>query len=271
MKAALLVEPGAHRHRRRARAASRAPEDVRIAVGGVGLCGSDLAVFRGKWTAPRYPWVRATRPSAASRRSASGSRSARIGEVVVIEPNIACRACPECDRGRTSACRARQSVGMNRPGALAEKVVRAGRPGLAGRAPRAPGPRLRRALHRLGDGAASPSGRPAPRSARHRRGSAGAADVPRPPAAGRRRARRGREQRPDGLRGGPPRRRRARPRRRPVLRAHRGHHRAARGGRRSRPPQRDRRHHHRDRPRGEAASSWPPRPSSDASSSCAGR
>ena len=34
------------------------PEDVRIAVDGVGLCGSDLAVFTGKWTAPRYPWVR---------------------------------------------------------------------------------------------------------------------------------------------------------------------------------------------------------------------
>ena len=32
-------------------------EQVRIAVGGVGLCGSDLAVFSGKWTPPTYPWI----------------------------------------------------------------------------------------------------------------------------------------------------------------------------------------------------------------------
>jgi alcohol dehydrogenase/L-iditol 2-dehydrogenase len=47
----------------------------------------------------------------------------RVGQTVVIEPNIACFACEQCRRGRTSACVSRQSVGMNRPGALAERVV----------------------------------------------------------------------------------------------------------------------------------------------------
>jgi alcohol dehydrogenase/L-iditol 2-dehydrogenase len=42
---------------------------------------------------------------------------------VVIEPNIPCFACHQCDRGWTSACIDRLSVGMNRPGALAERVV----------------------------------------------------------------------------------------------------------------------------------------------------
>ena len=47
----------------------------------------------------------------------------RIGEVVVIEPNVACFDCAQCRRGLTSACASRQSVGMNRAGALAEKLV----------------------------------------------------------------------------------------------------------------------------------------------------
>jgi alcohol dehydrogenase/L-iditol 2-dehydrogenase len=47
----------------------------------------------------------------------------RLGQTVVVEPNIPCFACDRCSRGWTSACVARQSVGMNRPGALAERLV----------------------------------------------------------------------------------------------------------------------------------------------------
>lgn len=99
------------------------PDDVRIEVGGVGLCGSDLAVFHGKWPAPQYPWIQGH--EAFGRIEAVGERIAadRIGEVVVVEPNVACFDCPQCARGLTSACARRQSVGMNRAGALAEKLV----------------------------------------------------------------------------------------------------------------------------------------------------
>lgn len=99
------------------------PEQVRIAVGGVGLCGSDLAVFSGKWTPPTYPWIQGH--EAFGRIDAVGERVStdRIGEVVVVEPNVPCFDCPQCARGVTSACPRRQSVGMNRAGALAEKLV----------------------------------------------------------------------------------------------------------------------------------------------------
>lgn len=122
MLAALLVEPGRIE-------IDEVPEpliergEVRVAVGGVGLCGSDLSVFRGKWPAPRYPWVMGHEAYGVIEAVGADVDSARLGQLVVIEPNIACRACPECDRGRTSACVGRQSLGMNRPGALAEKVV----------------------------------------------------------------------------------------------------------------------------------------------------
>lgn len=99
------------------------PEDVAIAVEGVGLCGSDLSVFSGKWAAPSYPWVMGHEAFGTVAAVGRNVAEDRLGQRVVVEPNVACLACEQCQRGRTSACLARQSVGMNRPGALAERLV----------------------------------------------------------------------------------------------------------------------------------------------------
>lgn len=122
MKAALLVEPG--------RIVvdevpdpEPGPREVRIAVGGVGLCGSDLSVFSGRWSVPATPWVMGHEAFGTIDAVGDGVRADRIGETVVVEPNVACFACDMCRRGWTSACVARQSVGMNRQGALAERLV----------------------------------------------------------------------------------------------------------------------------------------------------
>jgi 2-desacetyl-2-hydroxyethyl bacteriochlorophyllide A dehydrogenase len=122
MLAALLTEPGAITLDEVADP-DIGPADVRIEVGGVGLCGSDLSVYSGKWAPPRYPWIMGHEAFGRIEATGSDVDASRVGEVVVIEPNVACGACGPCDRGRTSACENRQSVGMNRPGALAHKVV----------------------------------------------------------------------------------------------------------------------------------------------------
>ena len=94
-----------------------------MAVGGVGLCGSDMSVFRGDWATPSLPWTLGH--EAFGRIEAVGERVPleRVGERVVIEPNVPCLRCDQCLRGRSSSCVQRLSVGMNRPGALAEKLV----------------------------------------------------------------------------------------------------------------------------------------------------
>jgi 2-desacetyl-2-hydroxyethyl bacteriochlorophyllide A dehydrogenase len=122
MKAALLVEPGRIVVDEIAEP-DVGPGEVQIAVGGVGLCGSDHSVFSGTWAAPAYPWVMGHEAFGTIVAVGLGVPAERIGQEVVVEPNIACLACDQCRRGWTSACRARQSVGMNRPGALAERLV----------------------------------------------------------------------------------------------------------------------------------------------------
>jgi alcohol dehydrogenase/L-iditol 2-dehydrogenase len=122
MKAALLVRPGEITIDDVPEPVP-GPDEVRVAVGGVGLCGSDLSVFLGNWTAPHYPWIQGH--EAFGRIDAVGEQVSpdRLGEIVVVEPNVACFQCDQCGRGRTSACLDRRSLGMNRIGALAEKLV----------------------------------------------------------------------------------------------------------------------------------------------------
>ncbi len=122
MKAAVLVRPGEVVVDDIADPEA-GPDEVRILVGGVGLCGSDLAVFSGRWAAPSYPWVMGHEAFGTIDSVGPGVSEERIGETVVVEPNVACFACEQCRRGWTSACTARQSVGMNRQGALAERLV----------------------------------------------------------------------------------------------------------------------------------------------------
>jgi len=122
MKAALLMEPGRIVVDEIA-APDVGPGEVAIAVGGVGLCGSDLSVFSGNWTTPSSPWVMGHEAFGVIDSVGLGVPGERIGETVVVEPNAVCLTCQQCRRGLTSACTARQSVGMNRPGALAERLV----------------------------------------------------------------------------------------------------------------------------------------------------
>jgi alcohol dehydrogenase/L-iditol 2-dehydrogenase len=122
VKAALLVEPG-RIEVDEVPEPEPGPDDVRIAVGGVGLCGSDMAVFSGAWPAPSYPWILGHEAFGVIEAVGADVPKDRIGQTVVVEPNIACFACKQCRRGWTSACESRQSVGMNRQGALAERLV----------------------------------------------------------------------------------------------------------------------------------------------------
>lgn len=122
MKAALLLEPGKLTIDD-VPDPEAGPDDVRISVGGVGLCGSDLSVFTGRWKAPRYPWIMGHEAFGVIDAVGPGVSPDRIGQTVVVEPNVVCLACDQCSRGLTSSCPGRQSIGMNRQGALAERLV----------------------------------------------------------------------------------------------------------------------------------------------------
>jgi L-iditol 2-dehydrogenase len=98
----------------------RADDDVLVAVEVVGVCGSDVPVFTG--TRPvSYPLILGH--EAIGRVVDSHGDGLAEGTRVVVEPNIPCGVCAVCRRGRGNVCPKKRSLGLNRPGAFADRVV----------------------------------------------------------------------------------------------------------------------------------------------------
>ena len=96
--------------------------EVVVALTGVGVCGSDLAVWSGSREVD-FPWIVGHEGTGTIVEVGAGVSRDRIGDRVVIEPNYPCGACDGCLRGRTAMCLRRQSVGLNIPGLLRERAA----------------------------------------------------------------------------------------------------------------------------------------------------
>jgi len=94
---------------------------------GLGLCGTDLAVYSGARVPPADRWLMGH--EGVGEIVAVGARvhDRAVGDQVAIEPNYCCGRCRVCRAGLTSSCPNRVVVGVNHPGLLAEYVTVPGR------------------------------------------------------------------------------------------------------------------------------------------------
>lgn len=98
------------------------PGEVVVELTGMGLCGSDLAVWSGGRPVD-FPWVLGHEGCGTIVATGSGVSASRVGERVVIEPNYPCGVCGSCRRGRTSVCPNRLALGISVPGLLRERAT----------------------------------------------------------------------------------------------------------------------------------------------------
>lgn len=123
MKAAVLTAP------ERIETVDDRPEpvpaagEVIVGVRGVGLCGTDSAVFHGRRVPPATPWVMGHEGFGRVVATGADAPDHLVGRLVVIEPNYACLECADCLTGLTSACPHRAMVGLNAAGVPAERVA----------------------------------------------------------------------------------------------------------------------------------------------------
>lgn len=122
MKAAVLTAPHEMRLVELAEPTC-GPREVLVRMRGLGLCGSDLAVFTGSRQVRELPWVMGHEGVGEIVAVGAEATDRRPGQQVAIEPNYCCLRCPACRSGLTSACQQRVIVGMNHPGLLAEYVA----------------------------------------------------------------------------------------------------------------------------------------------------
>ena len=100
------------------------PEDVLVEVRYVGLCGSDLGMYRGTFAIGSYPRIPGHEVSGTL--LAKGEEvpdSIATGSRVTLWPYTECGVCPACRRGRPNTCQFNQTLGLQRDGALAERFA----------------------------------------------------------------------------------------------------------------------------------------------------
>lgn len=95
-----------------------------LAIASVGLCGSDLEMYKGTDPYSRFPARQGHEYSARILTLPDGyTGNLRIGDLVAVEPLLACSACIACRRGRPNCCVNLRVTGGQIDGALTELLA----------------------------------------------------------------------------------------------------------------------------------------------------
>lgn len=79
------------------------PDQVLVKVSVCGVCGSDVAAWRGTGTV-RYPCSPGHEFCGTIERAEPKAKGVRVGDRVVIDPNLGCGQCPYCKTDRSNLC-----------------------------------------------------------------------------------------------------------------------------------------------------------------------
>lgn len=98
-----------------------APEGwVLVDTAAVGICGTDYHIFDGKHPFLAYPRVIGHELSAHVAQDAGPWRK---GQLVVVNPYLACGACRACQRGKPNCCTKIEVLGVHRDGGLCARFA----------------------------------------------------------------------------------------------------------------------------------------------------
>jgi len=98
--------------------------DIRVKPRFVGLCGTDVHVYRGEFAGRvTYPTVLGHEFSGVIEECGEKTGVWTHGQCVVVDPIVWCNRCPACLSGRVNACSSLKLYGIDMDGGLAESVV----------------------------------------------------------------------------------------------------------------------------------------------------
>jgi len=98
------------------------PGDVVLRVRRVGLCGTDYHIFAGNQPFLAYPRVMGHELGGTVAAAPAGSRW-REGQVVTVNPYLACGQCRACVRGKPNCCTAISVLGVHADGGMCDYLV----------------------------------------------------------------------------------------------------------------------------------------------------
>jgi len=100
------------------------PSDVLLEVHYLGLCGSDLNSFKGLMPLVTFPRIPGHEISGIIiDKGADVPETINIGDYATVSPYTNCGVCPACRQGRINTCQFNQTLGVQREGALTERIA----------------------------------------------------------------------------------------------------------------------------------------------------
>lgn len=101
---------------------SAGPGDLLIKVLAAGICGSDRHMFHGEYPTAK-PVTLGHEFSGLITETGEGVTGFCEGDLVTVDPNIACGRCRACMQARPNLCEELQAIGVTRDGGFADYVV----------------------------------------------------------------------------------------------------------------------------------------------------
>jgi len=100
-----------------------APHEVRLKVERSGICGSDIATWKGDWPTPVVPCLKGHEVCASVLELGGAVERLTPGQLVAVRPIRGCGDCRHCQQGRYSRCSQFKMHGLHLPGGWAEEMV----------------------------------------------------------------------------------------------------------------------------------------------------
>ncbi|MBP3218120.1 MAG: alcohol dehydrogenase catalytic domain-containing protein [Lachnospiraceae bacterium] len=123
MKAAKLVEVGRFELAEIPVPEITAPDDVLVQVKCVGICGTDLHIFKEGRADVKMPVIMGHELSGVVLDKGSAVHDLKAGDRVVLDPVFACGECRTCRSGHPNVCPHVRCYGVQMDGGYQEKIV----------------------------------------------------------------------------------------------------------------------------------------------------
>ncbi|WP_242182295.1 zinc-binding alcohol dehydrogenase family protein [Sphingomonas sp. CARO-RG-8B-R24-01] len=98
------------------------PGEAIVRIRRIGLCGTDYHIYAGRHPFLAYPRVMGHELSGEIEHVPEGS-AFRVGQVVAINPYLACGTCIACRKGKPNACVSISVLGVHADGGMAERIA----------------------------------------------------------------------------------------------------------------------------------------------------
>ncbi|MGE5607568.1 MAG: zinc-dependent alcohol dehydrogenase [Bacteroidota bacterium] len=96
------------------------PGYVLLKIGEIGVCGSDIHVYHGKHPYTPYPVIQGHEFSAEIAEIGKEVTGLKLGQLVVVTPQVTCGTCYACTHGRYNICDNLKVMGFQTEGAARE-------------------------------------------------------------------------------------------------------------------------------------------------------